>query len=106
MNSVERPDPSWGQEIRWTHRGGNISITSSSGHPTEEAARAKALEKAQLFGWTPPKWWEYWRWNDTDFGSRLESYRNFYWYILGISVGGIMGGMLFYNISQAPLVIA
>ena len=105
MIDGENTDPSWGQEIRWTHRNGNVTISSTKGHPTEELAKAQAIENAKHFGWTPPKWWEYWRWDDTDFGSRLESYRSVYWYVLGVSVGGFMGGVLFYHILQAPLVI-
>ena len=95
MIDCDNPYPSWGFEIKWTKRDGVISIASTKGHPNEESARLQALENAKNFGWTPPKWWEYWRWNDTDFGSRLGSYQRLFQRVIGLCGGGILGGCFF-----------
>lgn len=54
----------YGQSIYWTDRDGTVTRTTTKGHSTPEDALRDALKQARAFGWTPPKWWQYWRWND------------------------------------------
>jgi hypothetical protein len=53
------------QEIHWTELNGDRHNVSSGWHGSLEAARWEALQMAKAFGWTPPRWWQFWRWNDT-----------------------------------------
>jgi hypothetical protein len=53
-----------GQEIRWTARDGTITVIGDQGCATVEDAQRGALERAKSLGWTPPKWWQWWRWDD------------------------------------------
>ena len=43
-----------GVESRWT----------INGCDSLQEAQEKCLEWAKKGGWTPPKWWQWWRWND------------------------------------------
>ena len=31
---------------------------------TEDCTKAEADAKALRMGWKPPRWWQWWRWND------------------------------------------
>ena len=55
----------YSQSVRWTGRDGNVSVLTVNGYPTAEAAAAKAFHDAREFGWTPPRWWQWWRKGDT-----------------------------------------
>lgn len=35
-------------------------------HGDLETARLEAFRMAKEAGWTPPKWWQWWRWSDVD----------------------------------------
>ena len=50
----------FGYEIKW---GGNSC--SVSGCSSQEEAKEKCVKFAKDLGWTPPKWWQFWRWGDT-----------------------------------------
>lgn len=54
-----------GYTIRWTNRDGNSTEVSCDGAFTERDARKSALRSAIRTGWTYPRWWQWWRWNDT-----------------------------------------
>lgn len=56
---------SFGQSVKWTDFSGTVTETSIDGCATEVQAKKEALEQAKRFGWTPPIWWQWWRWNDT-----------------------------------------
>jgi hypothetical protein len=56
---------SYGQTIRWTDFDGTISRITNSGYDSADEARHEAIERARELGWTPPKWWQFWRWDDT-----------------------------------------
>jgi hypothetical protein len=50
----------YGYKIQW----GNQSF-AVCGCATEAEAKQKCIEWATKDGWTPPRWWQLWRWNDT-----------------------------------------
>jgi hypothetical protein len=55
---------SHGFTIQQTRIDGTSAAWSVSGCGSPEEARQKAVEWAQRDGWHPPKWWQWWRWND------------------------------------------
>lgn len=57
--------PTYGQTIRWTELNGTKSTVSVENCPTRQEALQSALRSAKAFGWTEPKWWQWWRWEDT-----------------------------------------
>ena len=55
----------YSQTVRWTTiREGEQSI-SVGNYSTSEEAQLIAFRWAIHLGWTPPKWWQFWRWDDT-----------------------------------------
>ena len=54
----------YGVTIRWTDRNGQQSC-GVDGCETAEEAWEQAEGFARRCGWTPPKWWQWWRWHDT-----------------------------------------
>lgn len=54
------PSVGFGYEIYW-----GDSRYRVRGHLTPEAAKAACIAWATKNGWTPPEWWQFWRWNDT-----------------------------------------
>lgn len=55
----------FGQSIRWTEWGGGNTTVTVSGCESIEKARMEAIKSARQAGWTYPRCWEFWRWNDT-----------------------------------------
>jgi hypothetical protein len=55
-----------GQKIAWNDRNGYHAV-EVSGYATAEEAKAEAIISAGGLGWTPPKWWQWWRWGDRDY---------------------------------------
>lgn len=55
----------YAQEIHWTDLRGRTQSIRVEGCQTAEEVRAKAIDMAEMSGWTPPRWWQWWRWNDT-----------------------------------------
>lgn len=55
----------YGQNITYTDFWGNKTTFGVDGCDTPEEAIAQALELARDDGWTAPKWWQWWRWEDT-----------------------------------------
>ena len=65
----------YGQTIEWSHRGSKLSVTVN-GCATPQEALGAAIRNAKLFGWTPPRWWQWWRWSEpirTDSETKDES---------------------------------
>jgi len=56
---------SYGQTICWTEFSGDVTTISISRRPSPDLALREAIEFAKRGGWTPQKWWQWWRWNDT-----------------------------------------
>jgi hypothetical protein len=50
----------YGFTIKWGHNSFGVS-----NQPTAEEAQRVCIEWATKHGWTPPKWWQWWRWGDT-----------------------------------------
>ena len=55
----------YGQTIKWTEFPDLWYKTTVNGCNTLEEARTSALRSAKKMGWTYPKWYQFWRWNDT-----------------------------------------
>jgi hypothetical protein len=55
----------YGAELRWTRFLEGTHVWRVSGYPTPEAAWTSVLDSASVAGWTPPRWWEFWRRHDT-----------------------------------------
>lgn len=55
----------YGQVITWTDAAGNKHTASVANCATPEDARIAVLALARASGWTPPRWWQLWRWNDS-----------------------------------------
>ena len=53
-----------GAKIVW-HEGGMKCSVLVKGHKSERADRLACLRAARHFGWTKPKWWQWWRRGDT-----------------------------------------
>jgi len=53
------------QSVIWSDFINQHNSVGVSGLKTMKEAREQALELAKNGGWTPPKWWQWWRWNDT-----------------------------------------
>lgn len=56
----------YGQSIAWTPKKGERLEVSVHGRSSPEEAMQDAMHDAEAFGFTPPKWWQWWRWNDTE----------------------------------------
>jgi hypothetical protein len=59
---------SWTQTIRWHDRDGGMHTVESGSCVNKDYASFSAWLEAKKAGWTPPRWWEWWRFGDT----RLE----------------------------------
>lgn len=55
----------YSQDITYTDFWGRKTICGVSGVETSEIAKQQAIELAEMDGWTNPKWWQWWRWEDT-----------------------------------------
>lgn len=51
--------------IKWTLWSGESQTVSERWFDTLEEMEAARRETAKRIGWTPPKWWQYWRWLDS-----------------------------------------
>jgi hypothetical protein len=56
--------PTWGWIFTWHDRPGGTLVVTSKGHDSPESAFQAALESALRFGYTRPRWWEWWRWSE------------------------------------------
>ena len=56
----------YGQEIIWNSMAGQHSV-KVEGCDSSEEARTEALRMAKESGWTPPRWWQWWRWSDRNY---------------------------------------
>lgn len=52
-------------EIKWTDFDGTRHSISSGWRFHMRVARKESLRRAIGFGWTRPRWWQWWRWDDT-----------------------------------------
>lgn len=53
----------YGQTIHWT--GWDFESTVSvQGCSSSEEAFSEAVLTAKAMGWTPPRWWQWWRWSE------------------------------------------
>jgi hypothetical protein len=50
----------YGQGIRW-----GDTYYAVEGYETHEEAVKAVLQIVEPKGWTNPKWYQFWRWNDT-----------------------------------------
>jgi hypothetical protein len=55
----------YGYEIRYTDFWGAKTTCGVDGYDNSDDARNDVVELAKMDGWTNPKWWQWWRINDT-----------------------------------------
>src|SRR5688500_1268034 len=55
----------YGFTIKWTDFDGSRHEVASTGFHSGLDARRSVIGAARQAGWTPPRWWQWWRWNDT-----------------------------------------
>jgi hypothetical protein len=53
----------YGYSIEWTTWNGRQRVTVTECSTPQEAYR-ETLDLAIRSGWTPPRWWQFWRWSD------------------------------------------
>lgn len=58
----------YGYTIRWS--GGAVT---ANGHARFENAVFVAVDIALASGWTPPRWWEFWRWSETQVDDHIRA---------------------------------
>lgn len=54
----------YGRTLRFSNIAQIVTVEVGGYNTPEEAAKA-VREIADEMKWTPPKWWQWWRWNDT-----------------------------------------
>jgi hypothetical protein len=54
-----------GYTVVWTRFGEGRSTFHACGFSTPEEADKSRAESLRGYGWEPPKWWQWWRWDDT-----------------------------------------
>jgi hypothetical protein len=56
------------RDIRWTKFSGGERSCGIGPYPASQDDKRKAelLAWAEECGWTPKRWWKYWRWSDSD----------------------------------------
>ena len=54
----------FGSTVMWTDRSGACTVVTVSDCETLDEARRSAMHSAKSLGWTPPRWWQWWRWGD------------------------------------------
>lgn len=54
-----------GYTVIWTEFSGNRTQIHSCGFPTREDMERNREADLKRFDWTPPRWWQFWRWHDT-----------------------------------------
>lgn len=62
----------YGKSIKWQEKwiGPIMTVTADNCDTMEEAER-QAISLALERGWTPPKWWQFWRWGEPEVDLRL-----------------------------------
>lgn len=55
---------SYGRTIRWYGLDGSVSTFTVDKCETPQEALSEAITSAKAFGWTPPRWWQWWRWRE------------------------------------------
>lgn len=61
------------QTISWHNRDGSLTEYSNESTDPNKDLLPELLRKAkEHWGWTRPRWWQYWRWHDTDYDRFLK----------------------------------
>lgn len=55
----------YGQSVTWTSFWGDVSMVQVDSCENPEDATRFAFTVAKVQGWTPKRWWQFWRWRDT-----------------------------------------
>lgn len=54
----------YGQRVVWSDLSGNVVAVEASGCSTPQEALHEAIASAKAMGWKPPRWWQWWRWDE------------------------------------------
>lgn len=63
--NLNRQGVRYGQEVHWTDVDGSTSKVVVRNCTSHEQAIDLAFRQAKRTGWTPKRWWQFWRWKDT-----------------------------------------
>ena len=55
------------QSVSWHGKDGSMTTIKTPPYSTLREARLAAIESAKHFGYTAPRWWQWWRWGDLDY---------------------------------------
>ena len=64
-----RKNITYGATVRWTRRNGQVSeyrLTDFSNVGDLEVELKHIRRRIEREGWTPPRWWQWWRRHDTN----------------------------------------
>jgi len=78
----------YGYTVKWNERSGTHTEITVSDCPDMETAKREAFASAKESGWTPRKWWQWWRWDENAQQSvhltaerRWQALAIFYWLV-------------------------
>ena len=60
----------YGQKIEWRGLDGSVSAVEVNECESPQEAIDEAIKSAKAFGWSPPRWWQWWRWSEPIRNSR------------------------------------
>ena len=66
-DDLPEPDNSkmqFGFFMQWSQSDGTKTSAFVCGCDTSDDSIIKCVEVAKSIGWTPARWWQWWRWND------------------------------------------
>lgn len=64
MSVLNEPPGTWSASRTWKTRDGLRWQTTAEGYKNLTDARARCERDARELGWTPRKWWQWWRWGE------------------------------------------
>ncbi len=62
----------YGQRIQWTRKDGGVQAVEVEGYASPQEAMEAAFQSAIRWGWTRPRWWQWWRYDDIDYTKYLN----------------------------------
>ena len=55
--------------MMWQGRRGDLTDVSVTGCANFNEAYRECMASAVRWGWTRPRWWQWWRWGDVDYAA-------------------------------------
>lgn len=54
----------FGHRMEWSDFNGTKSTVNVEKCSSTQEALREVIQCAKALGWTPPKWWQWWRWGE------------------------------------------